>query len=76
MSGVMLAAGQLGAMGEYPPERIAKAGLVRTDLGPIEAGSSTGSSGRRSTSRSGQRSASGSPRSSRRGARATARAVS
>lgn len=37
MSGVMLAAGRLGLMGEYPPERIARAGLVRAGHGPLSA---------------------------------------
>jgi hypothetical protein len=37
MSGAMLAAGRLGLMGEYPPERIARRGLRDTGWGPISA---------------------------------------
>lgn len=37
MSAAMLVAGRAGAMGEYPPERIARAGLVHADRGPIAA---------------------------------------
>lgn len=37
MSVVMLAAGRLGLMGEYPPERIGRRGLRRAGFGPIRA---------------------------------------
>ncbi|HET7028133.1 MAG TPA: hypothetical protein VFI28_10630 [Candidatus Limnocylindrales bacterium] len=37
MTGAMLAAGRLGLMGEYPPERIARRGLRDTGWGPISA---------------------------------------
>jgi hypothetical protein len=37
MSAAMLAAGRLGLMGEYPPERVTRRGLRRSGFGPISA---------------------------------------